>query len=455
MSCINQQKILVVDDDELTRALVAAMGQRINYEVEQACNGIEALNKSLSDIRVALIDLEMPEMGGMHLIRVLREQHPEIKIIVISGVGQLSDAVAAMKLGVNDYLQKPLEFSVVAAALRRCISNEDIGRDSHVALGTRESIQDSELAPKDSWKSALLQVATLDGTVLLTGETGVGKSVAARFVHEHSRRASSPFVTVNCASLPRDLIEGELFGHKKGAFTGAIEDRVGRTEMAAGGTLFLDEIGDLPLELQPKLLTFLQERTAYRIGSNVAYKVDCRVIAATHHDLLSLCRKRQFRADLYFRLDVLRVALPPLRERTDEIRTIVVDHLKRLAERDGKRPPTVTKDFMRRIMSHSWPGNIRELENVLERAVAFSEDGQLTSSDLRMSDFADCVEPMGDSSEADSSRFLTGMTLDEIEKLAIKQTLAHVGGNKARAARELGISEKSIYNKMRRLGMEY
>ena len=283
--------------------------------------------------------------------------------------------------------------------------------------------------------------------------------MAARFIHENSPRAGKPLVSVNCASLPRDLIECELFGHKKGAFTGAVEDRAGRAELADGGTLFLDEIGDLPLELQPKLLTFLQDRTAYRIGSNIPYKVACRVIAATHRDLLGLCREKLFREDLFFRLDVLRVKLPPLRERKNEIRSVVESSLRRLAARYGRSSIEVSDEFFSGILSHSWPGNIRELENVLERAVAFAEGSFLTRDDIRLSDYSAAALPVRSEIPApadnSSENSLAGMTLDNVEKMALEQTLKAVGGNKAKAARELGISEKSIYNKLKRLGLGY
>jgi DNA-binding NtrC family response regulator len=255
------------------------------------------------------------------------------------------------------------------------------------------------------------------------------------------------------------LIECELFGHKKGSFTGAVEDRAGRAELADGGTLFLDEIGDLPLELQPKLLTFLQDRTAFRIGSNIPYKVDCRVIAATHRDLLGLCREKLFREDLFFRLDVLSVKLPPLRERKQEIRSIVESSLRRLASRYGRTSIEASDEFFNGILNHSWPGNIRELENVLERAVAFAEGSVLTREDIRLSDYSAAAVPVRSdvpaSADHSSDNSLAGMTLDDVEKMAVEQTLRSVGGNKARAARELGISEKSIYNKMKRLGLDY
>jgi DNA-binding NtrC family response regulator len=366
-----------------------------------------------------------------------------------------------MKLGACDYLQKPVDFTSLAESLSRYCGPELPSSATHFTSGRKVGVTSAEVAPilSGSWRADLLRIAPLDATVLLTGETGTGKSMAAKFIHENSPRAGKPLVSVNCASLPRDLIECELFGHKRGSFTGAVEDRAGRAELADGGTLFLDEIGDLPLELQPKLLTFLQDRTAFRIGSNIPYKVDCRVIAATHRDLLSLCREKLFREDLFFRLDVLSVKLPPLRERKQEIVSIVESSLRRLASRYGRSYVEASDEFLDSILSHSWPGNIRELENVLERAVALAEGSVLTREDVRLSNYSVAALPIRNDVPAPadnpSENSLAGMTLDDVEKMAVEQTLRSVGGNKARAARELGISEKSIYNKMKRLGLHY
>lgn len=453
--------MLVVDDDELTRLFMRGFAQKLGLRPLEAADGFEALEKVNASVMVALIDLQMPRMGGMELIPELRRRFPSLRLIVVSGAGDLDDAVAAMKLGACDYLQKPVDFTALAESLSRYCSPELPPSGPHYTVGRKVSAISAETAPvlSGSWRADLLRIAPLDATVLLTGETGTGKSMAAKFIHENSPRAAKPLVSVNCASLPRDLIECELFGHKKGSFTGAVEDRAGRAELADGGTLFLDEIGDLPLELQPKLLTFLQDRTAFRIGSNIPYKVDCRVITATHRDLLPLCREKLFREDLFFRLDVLNVKLPPLRERKQEIVSIIESSLRRLSSRYGRSGIEASQEFLEAILSHFWPGNIRELENVLERAVAFAEGPVLTLADVRLSNYSVAALPIRNdvsaTPESSSERSLAGMTLDEVERMAVEQTLRSVGGNKARAARELGISEKSIYNKMKRLGLDY
>ena len=453
--------MLVVDDDELTRIFMRGFAQKLGLRILEAADGFEALEKVNASVKVALIDLQMPRMGGMELIPELRKRFPSLSFIVVSGAGDLSDAVAVMKLGACDYLQKPVDFTSLAESLSRCCRPELSPSGIDFTAGRKVGVTSSEATPiiSGSWRADLLRIAPLDATVLLTGETGTGKSMAARFIHENSPRVGKPRVSVNCASLPRDLIECELFGHKKGSFTGAVEDRAGRAELADGGTLFLDEIGDLPLELQPKLLTFLQDRTAFRIGSNIPYKVDCRVIAATHRDLLGLCREKLFREDLFFRLDVLSVKLPPLRERKQEIRSIVESSLRRLASRYGRTSIEASGEFFNGILSHYWPGNIRELENILERAVAFAEGSVLMRDDIRLSDYSAAAVPVRSDIPApadnSSENSLAGMTLDDVEKMAVEQTLRSVGGNKAKAARELGISEKSIYNKMKRLGLDY
>lgn len=293
------------------------------------------------------------------------------------------------------------------------------------------------------------QIAETELTTLITGESGTGKTTIARLIHASGPRAGRPFVVVNCASLPRELIEAELFGHARGAFTGAVLDRAGRVEMANGGTLLLDEIGDLPRELQPKLLTFLQDQTFQRIGSDRLHCVDVRVIGATNQDLIEACQEKRFREDLYFRLNVLNLHLPPLRERRGCLPELVAQILTRIGQRNDRPVPRVHERAMFALIQHDWPGNVRELENVLQRACVFCEDEEITEHDLRFDRFTRPAES-GDAERPASAAVLAGRTLAEIEKQALIETLEACRGNKAMAARNLGISERSIYNKLKR-----
>lgn len=450
-------QILAVDDDELTLSFYRGFACRFEYELVEARSAAEALQLANEHIAVALVDLQLPGMGGLELIRELQTMFPRMQMIIISSSNSFSDAVSAIRLGVFDFLQKPVVFSSLHASLQRSLGryqdqlNAEPVNDQVLNAEPAKTARQRPTVATGGWEADLARVSAMDGTVLLTGETGTGKSRAARFIHENGIRSHGPLVSINCASLPAELIECELFGHKKGSFTGAIEDRPGRAELAEGGTLFLDEVGDLPLELQPKLLTFLQDRTAFRIGSNVPYRVNCRVIAATHRDLPRMCHDRQFREDLYFRLDVLNVRIPPLRDRMDELPELVESILIRLRNRYHRPSIRISPGFLDRLMLHSWPGNIRELENVLERSIGFCVRDLLTAEDVRFTTLSSAV----DAEKADGIlKNLAGMTLDDVEKKAIVETLTFVGGNKAKAARVLGISEKSIYNKMRRLGVD-
>jgi len=288
-------------------------------------------------------------------------------------------------------------------------------------------------------------------TTLLTGESGTGKTTLARLIHSSGPRATSPFVVINCATLPRELIEAELFGHAKGTFTGAVTDRVGRIEAADGGTLLLDEIGDMPLELQPKLLTFLQDQSFQRIGSNELLTADVRVVAATNQDLIEHCRNRRFREDLYFRFNVLSLQIPPLRHHRETIPVLVGQILQRIAGRTGDSPATVDPQAMLALTQYDWPGNIRELENILERACVFRKTERIQLDNLAFNNFngQGGPDPVGSPDHFD----FAGKTLSEIERIALAETLRACCGNKAKAARSLGISERSIYNKIKRHGL--
>lgn len=423
------------------------------YQTVLAVDGAEAIAKLNGEVILALFDLQMPKASGMECLRIAQERFPDLPVLVISQFGEVRDAVQAMKQGAFEYIAKPIDPDELLAHVHQALRSSQLATENRQL---RQAVGGSMPAPPmlgDSPAAAMLldqlqRICQLDSTVLITGESGTGKTTLARMIHQHGSRASGPFVAVSCAALPRDLIEAELFGHVRGAFTGAVADRPGRAEMASGGTLFLDEVGDMPLELQPKLLTFLQDRTLQRIGDTKVRKVNVRLIAATHQNLEEKCKQGSFRQDLFFRLNVLPLRLAPLRERTLDVVPLARSILARIAEQRNQADFALADNAVRSLEDYAWPGNIRELENVLERATAFARGTEITATDLGLE-----PRPASSGTSAASAASLAGMTLAEIERRAIIETLAACEGNKKAAARMLGIDEKSIYNKMKRLGI--
>ncbi|MFN7733682.1 MAG: sigma-54-dependent transcriptional regulator [Pirellula sp.] len=497
-------QIVSVDDDPMVLRILRSHLHAAGFSPLSIDNGDTALEVINQDTAVVLLDLHLPGKSGMDCLKHIRKHYPDTQVIVLTGSDDVKDAIHAMREGACEYVRKPYDKDELLVFIDKAVANWRMSRENS---GLRESLSISipvDLGPvppkgDDKLTQSIARISELDSTVLIGGESGTGKSTVARLIHQQGPRGNGPFVAVNCASLPRDLIESELFGHTKGAFTGAVKDRPGRIEVADGGTLFLDEIGDLPLELQPKLLTFLQDRTIQRIGCNEVRKVDVRLIVATHRDLAAMCQANCFRTDLYYRLNVLRIMMPALRDRADEIPNLVQNILVRIAKRQGMQAPRVADDALAALITYPWPGNIRELENVLERALAFSRNRRIAANDLMFDSgmsmmqpahahpgggqllneqrFAPAVSsaspqslrgvstthasmpsaPMRGNGESgqQSSDFsaLAGMTLDDIERIAIEQTLLACRGNKAKSARMLGISEKSIYNKIKRLSV--
>jgi DNA-binding NtrC family response regulator len=444
------RSVLIADDDPVTLKLLDHQLRSAGFETRLASDGAKALERLDASVSLAIFDLQMPELDGIECLKRARERFPDLPVLIISQAGEIRSAVEAIKQGAFEFISKPIDPDELLARLRQA---ENAARLSAENRQLRRAVEVPSIEPAMIGKSEFSRwltdrcrkIAGLDSTVLITGESGTGKTTVARMIHHLGPRRSGPFVAVSCAALPRDLIEAELFGHVRGAFTGAISDRPGRAEMADGGTLFLDEIGDLPLELQPKLLTFLQDRVLQRIGETQVRKVDVRVIAATHQDLEEKVQQHSFRQDLYFRLAVLTLEMKPLRDRSEDVLVFAEHILSRIASQRRERPFEISPEAVKLLEGYSWPGNIRELENVLERGTAFCESAKLEPDDLGLCE-AEVVE--------DSSPIsLAGQTLDEIERRAIIDTLSLLGGNKKGAAKMLGIDEKSIYNKMRRLGI--
>ncbi len=447
-----QPLVLVADDDPIVQQVISEALQDAGFSIVTADNGRQTVEKVSEEMAAAVIDLNMPEPSGLECLRHIRASFPQIEVIICTASADISDAVQAMKAGAFDYATKPVNLEELVELVRRATESASLKKENRQL---RKALSLPDLAASFIGRSQAVEqllkmavkVAPLESTVMIGGESGAGKGLLARVIHQASPRSSGPFITVSCTALPRDLVEAELFGHEKGAFTGAVDKRPGRVEMADGGTLFLDEIGDMPLDLQPKLLTFLQDRTSRRIGSNRSIPVNVRVIAATHQDLKAMCREKKFREDLYFRLNVLPLSIPPLRERREDIEPLCEFLLSRIFERRKLTPIKISPEAQRKLEQYSWPGNVRELENVLERATAFCEGKSVTPADLP----TELCNPSAAAPASNASSSLAGMKLRDIERQAIIETLALCQGNKSKAARYLGISEKSIYNKMRRL----
>lgn len=450
-------RILVADDDPMTCRVMDRFLRRAGHKPIVVQDGVTAMETMSDDTPVALLDLNMPNASGMDVLAFIRSEFQDAQVIIVSGVGEIRDAVNAMKAGACDFITKPVNvdelLAIVDQAIQRFrLASENRGLRAVVSSQVPAKAFTANAESSKQLLNRINKVAPLDSSVLITGESGTGKSTIARLIHQHSPRSEGPFVAVNCASLPRDLIESELFGHAKGAFTGAVEDRPGRIEFAGGGTLFLDEIGDLPLELQPKLLTFLQEKTVQRVGCNETRKVDVRVLSATHQDLETMCQDGGFRQDLYYRLNVLHLAAPALRTRSADIMPLAAEVLDRLAARVQMARPEITKAAAEQLEQYHWPGNIRELENVLERAFAFCQDNRIDVADLSQG-IGGQLANTENTTESGITTSIAGRSLAELECQAIKETLESCGGNKSKSARILGISQKSIYNKMRRHGL--
>ncbi|MEP7122206.1 MAG: sigma-54 dependent transcriptional regulator [Byssovorax sp.] len=435
-------RILVVDDDDDVRGFLAEALEASGHEVEQAGDGEAAQQRLFAgDFQVLVTDLKMPRLDGMELLRRMRSAQPALEIIVLTAHGNVVGAVEAIKLGAFDYLEKPLESP---AALRRIVDRAI----AHRGLGDVATRPREEPAQRLSWgapamvavETALRKVAATSATVLLLGESGTGKEVAAREIHRQSARASGPFVAINCAALSEHLVESELFGHERGAFTGAATRQRGKLELCEGGTFFLDEVGELKLELQAKLLRVIQERRFERVGGSATLDADVRWIAATNRDLLGETRKGSFREDLYHRLAVFPIRMPPLRERRQDLPALAEALLARIGRSLGRSELRLDESARRAIAAAEWPGNVRELGNALERAAILTDGATITAGDLVA--IPSEREPVGRGAP----------TMDEAENDAIERALKKFDGNRRQAADYLGIGLRTLYEKLKKRG---
>jgi DNA-binding NtrC family response regulator len=441
-------RILVAEDDVAThedwRESLSSWGFRAEF-AEDGQQALELIDRFRPHILLA--DLRMPRKDGLELLKDIRERGIDLPTIMISGQGDIPDAVKALKLGALDYLRKPVDPLHLRQVLKNVAGNLEI-REENLSL-RRRLAEVGELGPVFGKSPAMRRVVAViervadsSASVVITGESGTGKELIARTIHELSRRRAAPYVAVNCAAIPETLMESELFGHERGAFTGADRRREGCFEMANGGTLMLDEITEMKVEVQAKLLRVLEERRLRRVGGTAEVSLDVRVVAASNRDIEQAVREGKLREDLYYRLNVLSVQLPPLRERSDDIAPLVECFVQHYAEKNQKPVDAVDEEALNSLRSHPWPGNVRQLRNVIERAVILCQGKMIQKSDLP-DDFR-----LGGPQEGGYLKIRLGSSLDDIEKEVICRTIEFTGGNKTRAAQLLGVSTKTLYNKL-------
>jgi len=449
---VSGARILAVDDERATGEALTEILSRWGHRVETAVDGNDALKKAV-EFRpdVVLSDLAMPQTDGLWLLRALKEDFPECPVVFLTGRGTIDAAVEAIRAGAYDFIEKPVDPARLKVCIDRALENKETLRE---VQGLRRRLK--QIGPSDFIGQAtamrrvfdlIEKVAPAKASVAITGESGTGKEMVARAIHNLSARRDKPFIAVNCASIPPTLMESEIFGHERGAFTGANQRRPGVFELAHAGTLFLDEVGEIPIELQAKLLRVLEEARLRRIGGKVEIEVDVRVLCSTNRDLKAEVKTGRFREDLFFRLNVFQISLPPLRERREDIPLLAQYFVEKFNGESGKHIAGMHPEALDLLKNYDWPGNIRELRNAVERAVILC-DGDFIQRDHLAPDMA------GRGLERQNFRLAYGLPLDLLEKEYILGNLQRNGGNKARTAEILGVSEKTLYNKLNRYAAE-
>lgn len=449
------KRILVVDDEENLRRVTQLKLQQAGYEAMTAPDGRQALEMLARHPRdLVLTDLKMPGMSGIDLLRKIKEEYPEVVVIVITAFGTIESAVEAMRLGAYDYIIKPVNAEALRLVISRALEHHRLQeevRNLRSAIDRKYGFEN--IIGRSKMLLATLdnaaRAAASDSTVLIRGETGTGKELLAKAIHFNSPRRDKPFIVINCGAIPKELLESELFGHTRGSFTGAFAHKKGKIEMADEGSLFLDEIGEMPLELQVKLLRLIQEREIEKIGAASPIKVNVRIIAATHRNLSAMVEDGSFREDLYYRLAVIPLELPPLRERPEDIPELVAIFFRKFKERLNRPSLTLPSSLLPHFCAYRWPGNVRELENVVERLVVLAPGDEITVADLP--DFLRRERPALEAIQLELPP--QGISLEAVEKELILRALQKFGWNQTKAAEYLDISRKVLIYRMEKFGL--
>jgi DNA-binding NtrC family response regulator len=448
---MNTFKVLIVEDDEQVRHFLSECLSRAGYEVRAAATGRDGLALLETMIfEAALVDIHLPDMFGTEVLEAAKRRDPEIDVVIMTGYPEVDTAVQALRLGAYDYLIKPLDWLSLHQSLKRIVERRYLRQEvTSLRSELASTVPAGELigsSPRlQQVRRTIERVAPADTAVLIEGESGTGKELVATAIHKLSARAKGPFVPVNCAAIPTDLIESELFGHQKGSFSGATADSRGLFRSADGGTIFLDELGELPLQLQPKLLRVLQEKEVRPVGSTQVHRLDVRIIAATNQNLEAAVQAGRFRQDLYFRLNVVRIEPPTLRDMKEDIPALVMHFIRKLNRKFGRQIGSVAPDAMASLMAYDFPGNIRELENIIERAFALGASGQIGLADLPSLGPRKAVTmPLAE---------ITPHSLDDLERELIVATLRSHENDKEKAAQSLGMSERTLYRRLKKLGV--
>ena len=441
------QSILVVDDEPEMRLAVSHALSRSGYSVETAANGFEGLDKFKSEqFNIVITDVKMPDLSGLDVLAEVKKISPEVPVIMITAYGTINRAVDAMKEGAADYILKPFSFETLKAAVKKLGAKPVVQcRNNFIEVYSRSNSEKKRIITQDPQLLKITNlaknVAPSNATILILGESGTGKELLASFIHQNSGRATKPYVAINCASLPENLAENELFGHEKGSFTGAETKKLGKFEMANHGTILLDEISEMAMPLQAKLLRVLQEREIDRVGGTRTIPIDVRIIAISNVDLKLAVQKGKFREDLFYRLNVIPFTIPPLRERKDDIPLLASYFLSKHSANHNKKMKRIAKDTISLLLKYDWKGNVRQLENIIERAVLLGDGEVLLSGHLFLED--------DDINRDGQFPLRVGSSLKEMERELILQTLTEVDNNRTHAAKLLGISIRTLRNKLK------